>query len=253
MAGLLAAAVTVARPEGVLLAVLVLVPVAVDAGVPRWWRGAVLAATGAASLLWHVGVLTQHLVVAITPSWAVEVLGLAALGGVLVLVALALPLLDRAVAAVPGGRVAVLVAGHAALWLVAAVLTLANRATFLSAVDATLRNVLFDGLWGVSLAVLVLLLLQGAIATALDRVDALLFGVVGFVPLGLVLGLVRGGSGYRVGAGDSLNRMIIHVVPLAVLAAGLLVGARSRSRWPAWLGGDVVDGVGTAGTSTSRG
>jgi hypothetical protein len=54
--------------------------------------------------------------------------------------------------------------------------------------------------------------------TAEDR--ALIFTVATFVPLGLLLALLREGE-YRVGPGDSLNRMLLHIVPIAVVAIAL--------------------------------
>lgn len=234
---LLVTALTVARPEGVLVVVLALAPVVLDPGVRRRWRAAVLGAAGAATLVWHAGVLGARVIAPAGREWPVDVTGLIALGLVLWLVALALPLVDRVVAVAPGGRVGVLALAHGAVWLALAVGGLVNRETLLSAVEATIRNVTYDGLWGVSLIVLALLAAQGAVALAVDRADALLFPVVTFVPLGLLLGVVRGGAGYRVGAGDSLNRMLVHVVPLLVLYVGLLVAAPVRERWRTWSAG----------------
>jgi hypothetical protein len=90
--------------------------------------------------------------------------------------------------------------------------------------QATFRNLTYDGLW---LATWVAVLALLAVALFVHRVpDGRLWTVpiVGFGLLFWLLPLIRGGA-WRVGAGDSGNRILAHILPAAVLF--LVVAAQS--------------------------
>lgn len=238
LVGLVGVALTVLRPEGVLVALLALTPMVVAAELPERWRGAVLAVVGVGSVVWHAAVLWPR-----GDEFNVEVAGLAGLGLVLVLVGATVEVADRLLARRPLGHVPVLVQAHALLWLITLAWGVTDAATLRRSVVATVRNVTSDGLWGSSLWLLGAMVVVGLALVSVDRVGTLLFPLASFVPLGLLLALLRGG-GYRFGPGDSLNRMLVHVVPLAVVLVGAMAAgaptARAR-RLRRWWRADVPD------------
>lgn len=92
---------------------------------------------------------------------------------------------------------------------------------FLYSVSSTWANITTAGGWGISFAVvlaaagLALLHSRQLLDPALLRIWYI---VAFFVPLSMVAAWLRDGP-YRVGQGDSLNRMLVHVFPLLVLLA----------------------------------
>ena len=72
------------------------------------------------------------------------------------------------------------------------------------------------GRWGASLVILGALVVV-ALAVSRGKTAALRFPVTTFAPVALLLAYLRDEGAYRVGQYDSLNRMFIQVVPLAVL------------------------------------
>lgn len=98
----------------------------------------------------------------------------------------------------------------------------------IDSLTATARNVVLDGLWGLSLILLVSLL-----AIAYYQVDSFVgrhsFGLplVAFIPFAFVLAHLRGGA-YRVGPGDSLNRMMVHLILVAAMALVAAVVSTSQ-------------------------
>jgi hypothetical protein len=230
----LAVALTVLRPEGALVVGLALAPVALDRAVPRRWRATLLAVTGIGVVLWHTAVLlplfgddTRSLV---------ELLGMSALGVALLGAPVLLPVLDRFRGRRP------LVWLHAALWGVVLLGAVRSPGIMRSSTIATIRNVTSDGLWGVSFWMLAGLIAAVLLTRQVPDQRVWVFPLVTFLPLSLVLGFVRGG-GYRIGAGDSLNRMLVHVLPLAVVTVGLAAGGRAveRRRGTSLVNGDEVE------------
>jgi len=87
-----------------------------------------------------------------------------------------------------------------------------------SSIGAVADNVLFSGgwrfEWGVVGAALV-----ASLPGRDETVDFVRYTVVGIVLIHLGLPMVTGGA-YRIGPGDSFNRMLTHVLPLAVVYVG---------------------------------
>lgn len=218
VAGLLAVGLTVLRPEGALVAALALTPVVLEPTVPRRWRQLVLVVFGAGNLVWHLGVVSP---LRDTPH--ASLVGMAVLGAATVLAAGLLPVVDRW--HIDRGRL--LVALHLLVWGVVGVMAMRDASILVGTVKSIGRNVLDQGGWGISLLVLAGVL---AIALAAERVAgerALLFPLLTFAPLAVLLNHARGGPG-RVGPGDSLNRMLVHLLPLAVLVLALVADGRRR-------------------------
>jgi hypothetical protein len=102
------------------------------------------------------------------------------------------------------------------LWLALFALAVREPGNLKQSVVGTERNILGgDGLWGLSLFILGLLVLA-ALAVRSPRREMLRFPLTTFVPLSFLLAYLREGA-YHAGYGDSLNRMWMHVLPLAVL------------------------------------
>jgi hypothetical protein len=216
-------AIVIGRPEATLLLPLLLVPVAVCLEVPRRAVWVLSATFAAATFLWWVVVLWG--LVPWSPTSAATA-SVAAAVGVLLLTAGA-PRLRRHPAT--ASRLSHLVPVALTLVLVLYLVTDGGEVLWTS-LGATARNLAGEGLWGLLVPVLVLLLAIVSWAWRLPAGQVFTVPLVGFLPLALVLAYARGG-GYRVGPGDSLNRMWVHLLPLAVtyLALVLLEG-RPRPR-----------------------
>lgn len=217
-------ALVVARAEGALLAALVLLPGAIQTGLPGRRRAAPLAVLAVSILVWHGFAATVHLDEA--GSVPIAVTGLLGLGLAVALFAatvvwLPAQLQYRAISMLPW-------IGEATLWLAVTVFVVRDPTVFTDSVSATYENVVrSEGSWGASLLVLVGLVVYVLVFTrATDRL-ALRFPITTFIPLVVLLAYFREGA-YRVGHGDSLNRMLIHVVPLMVL---LVASGMTAERW----------------------
>ena len=204
----------VSRPEGFIAAALAILPFVLSRGVGKTERSIVALVYLLSTLVWFGYV-----------AWALAGMGrdvpLAVLGPVLLSVIgiLVLPLLwlDRWMQ----WRVMLLRAVEVALWIMLGLLSIRNTEIMTDSLAATWENlVLGAGSWGAS--VLLLLAILAYVFWALRRhvPIELRFPVTAMVPVFFLLAHIRGAA-YRVGNGDSLNRMLIEVVPLAVLLVGI--------------------------------
>jgi hypothetical protein len=125
-------------------------------------------------------------------------------------------------------RFLIILSVEAALWLAVLGAAVWNPQLLLTSVGATGQN-LFHGAggWGYSLIIIGVLVFVCAFAVRERQLIFLRFPVTSFIPLGFLLAYLRD-EAYRVGYGDSLNRMWIHILPLAVL---FLVAALNSDRW----------------------
>lgn len=203
-------ALVVTRAEGFVLAAVALLPTLLSPAVSLSHRRRAIAIFGAACVAWN-GFLT---VVALIRDWGVSgeyAGGLAA--GLLALAAAFVPLWSR----LDQWPVRMLWVAEGALWLVVLAFAVRRPTVLIDSARATYVNLFHDqGLWGYSMVAL-----SAVVAIALvlypfrDQVQ-LRFPLTTFVPLAIVLAYVREGA-YRVGPGDSLARMLIQYVPLAML------------------------------------
>jgi hypothetical protein len=111
------------------------------------------------------------------------------------------------------------------LWVVLLMLFLLDSQVLMESLNATYINlVLGEGLWGLSIVILciitalVLVFIKRPMEMAVLRLP-----VTTFLPIMFTLVYLREGV-YRVGSGDSLNRILIQIVPLAILFIILSVG-----------------------------
>jgi len=211
-------ALVITRPEGSIMGLLVLLPTWLSERIPRRHRSITMAVLGGTTVLYSgfQGWVFLDRDTELPPS----VSGLFLLG---IVVLLSIPVLWWTF--VPRHAKQVLWLTEAGLWLALLALALRSPATLGSSVYATYVNVFRGaGGWGLSIVALAAALLV-VCALRSFRVPyqaALRFPLTTFVPLVFLLAYLRGGA-YRPGDSDSLNRMVMHVVPLAVLLLFLLL------------------------------
>lgn len=217
LATLALAALVLLRPEGALLALLLLVPTVPSLGrtreLDRWpWYG-----LGTAVIVWQTTLVVAHRTVGLEVG-SRNVAQLAFGVG-----ALTVPfVLDRAPERL---RASVPVMATAVLGAAVIVHAIVAPAALRRSVGATAINLVEEGRWGGAVPLLVVIAVVAVLAELRARARREPFGpwwsrvrfpVLAFPVLGIVLGLLRG-SPFRIGAADSLNRMWVHIVPLVVL------------------------------------
>jgi hypothetical protein len=132
---------------------------------------------------------------------------------------------------------------EAGLWLALFALAVREPGNLKQSVVGTERNILGgEGLWGLSLFILGLFVLAALVVRS-PRREMLRFPLTTFVPLSFLLAYLREGA-YHAGYGDSLNRMWMHVLPLAVLFVVLSAASALRPRPEPSPGGAAADPVG---------
>lgn len=218
--GPLAALIALSRAEGALLAALVLL----GASLARPRGSEVAIARG--PWLWLAGATVLRQTILLRAEVAEGAVTVATLGMLAVGIALATaPLILSRTG--QRHRLLLTLVGLLALWATLGAALLIDVGPARPALRATITNVLGAGGWG---SVLVLLGVGAAFAlirVAEDEFLPLAVPWIGFVPLGMLLAVLRDGA-YRVGTGDSLNRMWIHLLPLLVLLIVLTVAGRAR-------------------------
>lgn len=214
-------ALVVTRPEASLVAGLALLPALVSERIPWRHRAMLLVALGVSMLVWQGFLAFEY--VNRGKDIPFSATGLLALGIVAILT---VPLLAWRRLGKPLRYIPLLV--EIVLWMALLVATIRNPDILYQSVIATVENVVLNaGSWGVSLVVLGMIILGVlALTNAPDRIF-LRFPVTSFVPLSLLLAYFRDAA-YRVGNGDSLNRMLLHILPLAIL---FIVSAAGSERW----------------------
>lgn len=199
-------ALVVARPEGTLLIALIAAPLL---RVDRVAAGALTVVGGAATVLWNLTLVIGALSSGSPPSFSS--VAMLAIGAAMCLVAVAARVLPQRVL----DRAALVL--ELALWAALIVFVVRDPATLVQSVLATGANALLgEGGWGFSLVVLAVVAVV-VLALLSDRDDVLRSILTSFLPLVLLLAYLREGA-YRVGEGDSLNRMWLHIVPLLIVA-----------------------------------
>jgi hypothetical protein len=209
-------ALVISRPEGLALALLAVLPSVLSRRIDRRHRTALLA-TLAVSITAFAGFqawVYHDRGTAIPVSVTVPVLA-----GLLTLLAVPLPRLDF----VYRHADRLLWSAEAFMWLALLAYTVHRPGVLYHSLKNTYINqVRGTGAWGLFVVLLCVLLLGAMLLLRVPYQAHLRFPLTTFVPLVLVLAWVREGA-YRVGDADSLNRMIMHVVPLAVVYLLLLL------------------------------
>jgi hypothetical protein len=205
-------ALVVTRPEGTILAGLALLPTVLSRRIAIGHRAALLAALGTSTAGWQLSVVWIYR--QYEEDVPVSVAGTLAVGVLLVVLAGLLRYVDR----LPRP----LWIAEAGLWLALAAFTAREPDILADSLRATMRNAVeITGRWGMSLVVLAGLVVvaiglawQGGSAR---RLTSLRFAVTTFLPVAYLLAYLRDEGAYRVGQYDSLSRMFMQVLPVAVL------------------------------------
>jgi hypothetical protein len=220
-------ALVIARAEGGLMVAIAILPTLLCQGVALKYRASLLCIFGASLAAWNLLLLSS---LTANDQVRFSILGPLALG-VLSLAAASLLFLRKVrerVTVLEERRSLILVTTEVALWIVLAAAAVWKPEILVKSISATGHNLLYGaGGWGYSLIILALLILVCAVAARASELAFLRFPVTSFVPLCFLLAYMREGA-YRIGPGDALNRMWIHIVPLAVL---LVVAAVSSDQW----------------------
>jgi hypothetical protein len=227
-------ALVVARAEGALLAALVLLPTLLCRHIAPKFRIFLLCVFGASVVAWNLFLLSALPEDLRKPMQILPPLGVGALSlGVASL--LGLPWVRKQFATLEKQAPLILIAAGATLWVALAASALWQPKLIQKSIDATVQNLFYGaGGWGYSLiALAILITVCAAIARGNDLIF-LRFPVISYIPLGFLLAVFREGA-YRVGPGDSLNRMWIHIVPLAILYVIAAVSSMSYRRLPSML------------------
>jgi hypothetical protein len=212
--------VALTRPEGTLFAAMLLAPALAVPTVDPRAKAIALGGLGTAVASWHLLVVWPTYSPAPV---ADDVIGFGALGLVMVALGASVRWWHPRLPATG----VTLVGGNVVLWIALGVVAIRDPATLRSSLSATAQNVLGEGLWGYSLLVVAVMVLVAAWARPATGFVAA-FPLATFVPLALMLAHFRS-IPYRVGPGDSLNRMWLHVLLLGAFLI-VLAGAERPSR-----------------------
>jgi hypothetical protein len=214
-------ALVVTRPESSLYAVLALLPLLFSKGVPFNQRIFPLIILGFSITAWHGFLLLEYSRSNIEPNSSVVWM---------LFLGIALIILSPIIAWLKIERrfLHILYASEAGLWLALALVAVKAPRILYSSLLAAIENIVFGaGGWGISLIMLGIIFLIVIILTKAPNRIFLRFPLTTFIPLSLLLAYIRGSS-YRVGYGDSLNRMLLHILPLAIL---FIVSAAASEKW----------------------
>lgn len=198
------------RPEAGLHVGLALLPVLISTRFPLQLKALLLAALGGSVITWN-GFLWLKFIAA-GQSAPVSVSGMFGLG---LCAVMAIPLLFTRIPDCLSLRL--LLPLEILLWAGVAVAALLDPTLFTISITATIKNILLgQGAWGFSLIILGVLVVGILILTDSPHRIFLRFPLTTFIPLALLLAHLRE-IPYRIGMLDSLNRMFVHILPLAIL------------------------------------
>lgn len=214
-------ALVVLRPEGQLMAGLALLPTLLSQRISWRHRAVAVATLAVSTMAWHGFMAWVHLQRG--AEVPVTVWGMVPAGAALLV---AIPALRwRFLVAWPRQLLWAIEAG---LWLVLAAFAVRESDVLRRSVSATYQNLVGGaGRWGLSVVFLAILVLAALVLFRVPDQQFLRFPLTTFIPVAFLLAYLREGA-YRVGYGDSLARMTMHVVPLAVLYV-IAVTVASRS------------------------
>lgn len=204
----------ITRPEGALMAAIAILPMLLSPVISALVRAASIATLGASIIVWNGYV---HLLLAsdgVDSEWSTK--GMLGVGVAMCVTAIAirlLPLLRDGFAAPAATHV--IGAAELSMWLALAAFTIRDPAIMQRSIPATAKNQIVAG-WGVTVLGIIAFCVLAVFLLRSSRTTFLRFPVTTFLPLVFLLAYLREG-GYRVGPTDSLNRMWIQMVPLAVL------------------------------------
>jgi hypothetical protein len=225
---------TVVRPETSLLAGIALMPILISERIHWKKRAILLAVLGISVIAWQGFLWVKYS--GSGESVPFSVMAMFGFGGIAIL---AIPALAwRRVEKLLGCSTGILEAG---LWLAVVVMGYIYPGPLYRSIQATIENIFLDaGGWGISLVLLFAITTVILLITDLPDRLVLRFPLTTFIPFSFLLIYLREGV-FRVGHGDSFNRMLLHILPLAVLLIILSISSGRRylpeklkRRWLFW-------------------
>ncbi|MGF1667732.1 MAG: hypothetical protein ACFCVC_15850 [Acidimicrobiia bacterium] len=218
-----AAVIVPARPEGIILVSLGLLPVLTHPGLKPLERVLVTIPTSLTAILWFGAGLWSR-----APGERGLDLADQSVGGALIGIGLVL-------VATLAGRPRLFVWLRPAPWVavgtMVAILALEYRREpdlLLGSLSATVQNMAGEGMWGVSWIVLGVLAAGALFSDGFDNDRFFVIPIAGFAVMFWLLIYLREGP-YRVGAGDSGNRILAHIFLVTVTYVAVAAGSRYRS------------------------
>ena len=217
-------ALVLARPEAIAVAALAITPTLISPRIARGHRIAVASTYAAAAIAPQLFFIAEGYRVAGGPhqnTVALLILGLGT-AGIAVLLALRdqTPTTERAWLRI--AYLAIAAAAGGATYVAPEIMATSIRALWGNIAQG-------GGGWGSSFLLLAALLVVVLVVTELPQRHHLVFPILTFIPAALLFALARDGA-YRVNPADSLNRMLLHILPLAVLVLTSTIVAGSN-RW----------------------
>lgn len=214
-------ALIVTRAEAAMVIGPALLPLLLDERISLRTRSLFLAVLGSSVFAWQAFVITAYLRDGLSvplSAYGPILIGVAALG--------VIPLLRWKLLTTQHVRVLWIAEG--ALWAMLLVLFLRHSQLLIDSAKATAVNVGSGvGGWGVSLMVLAVLAVAAIAFLAVPGQARLRFAITTFLPLVFLFAYFRD-KAYRIGDGDSLNRMWIEILPIVVLYLVIAVSAGRR-------------------------
>ena len=207
-------ALVVTRPEGAVMGAIALLPLVISQEVSAKTRSGVLVALGVPMIVWFGYAQWLLTSTGAEPDWSSA--GMMAVGVLMCVAAMLVrlvPWLKRGLNV--RGRTYLLGGVEIFLWLALVPFTLRDPDLMWRSISATAKNQVVGG-WGVTVLALGAFAVLAAFMLRNHWTTYLRFPVTTFLPLVFLLAFLRDG-GYRIGATDSLNRMWIQIIPLAVL------------------------------------
>ena len=205
-----ASALVFVRPEAAIFAGLALLPMLVSKHIQFKHKAIPLAALGISTIAWQAFVLSRYIDAG--SSIPDDVYAMLVYGAILLV---AIPFLKLRL--IQNYSQYVLGIAEIGLWVSLVFFTISDPLNLTKSLNAMFYNfVMGSGSWGWSLIMLAALFGVVLLFKRFSQQVYIRFAITTFLPMSLILGYLRGG-GYRVGDGDSFNRMMIHIVPVTVL------------------------------------
>ena len=196
---------------------LAILPLIVDPNFSRRQKSILMATLGCSIIIWQGFVAAVYRAEGTAVPFsaiALLIVGIAVLG--------AIPVVRWKLFARRGSLL--LNCAEGALWLALVVLFVREPAVLIESLSATVQNVVRgEGSWGGSLVVILSVTTVAVALVVVPGQSRVRFALTTFLPFVFLLPYFRGSS-YRVGDGDSLNRMWFQIIPIAIFYLIVAVG-----------------------------
>ncbi len=228
MAGIAAAAIAPLRAEGIIVVAFFLLPVLVSKSTPVWARWVLVLPSAVTAILWNGVLLPRVLPEGTIELTSAPVLAIAVSAALVLLVVLSqVSVLIRLMRWVP-------LAALGLLLLYTGARSVRDTTLLYETLSAMGSNIALTGLWATFWWIAPLAVAICVVATTVPYQNRLLWGLGAYPVLLFAFAYLRAGA-YRVGPGDSANRMLMHVVFVIglylIVALGQLAASVSEEQW----------------------